>query len=84
VFCAFPAEIPFDTIRLRVRAETDRLPSAIRSLEPAHPPYPVVVGDELEQGEVQLRDLDAGTQRLTKVADLSRELLRAHGSHRHG
>jgi len=50
--------------------------------EGAH--FAVVVGDELEQGEVQLRDLDAGTQRLTKVADLSRELLRAHGSHRHG
>jgi nicotinate phosphoribosyltransferase len=45
-----------DTIRLRVRAETDRLPSAIRSLEPAHPPYPVVVGDELRQRQQRLAE----------------------------
>jgi len=50
--------------------------------EGAH--FAVVVGDELDQGEVQLRDLEAGTQRLTKVTDLARELQRAHGSHRHG
>ena len=46
--------------------------------------FAVVVGDELAAGEVQLRDLEAGTQRLTKVTDLARELQRAHGSHRHG
>ncbi len=46
--------------------------------------FAIVVGDELDAGEVQLRDLEAGTQRLTKVADLARELQRAHGSHRHG
>ena len=50
--------------------------------EGAH--FAIVVGDELVSGEVQLRDLEAGTQRLTKVTDLARELLRAHGSHRHG
>jgi histidyl-tRNA synthetase len=50
--------------------------------EGAH--FAVVVGDELDQGEVQLRDLEAGTQHLTKVTDLARELQRAHGSHRHG
>jgi histidyl-tRNA synthetase len=50
--------------------------------EGAH--FAVVVGDELEQGEVQLRDLEAGTQRLTKVTDLARELQRAQSSHRHG
>jgi histidyl-tRNA synthetase len=46
--------------------------------------FAVVIGDELDQGEVQLRDLEAGTQKLTKVTDLSRELQRAQGSHRHG
>ena len=46
--------------------------------------FAVVVGDELDQGEVQLRDLEAGTQHLTKVTDLARDLQRAHGSHRHG
>jgi histidyl-tRNA synthetase len=50
--------------------------------EGAH--FAIVVGDELTQGEVQLRDLEAGTQKLTKVTDLTRELQRAHGSHRHG
>ena len=50
--------------------------------EGAH--FAVVVGDELDGGEVQLRDLDAGTQRPVKLADLARELQRAHGSHRHG
>jgi hypothetical protein len=33
---------------------------------------------------VQLRDLEAGTQRVVNVADLVRELERAHASHRHG
>jgi histidyl-tRNA synthetase len=50
--------------------------------EGAH--FAVVIGDELDAGEVQLRDLEAGTQHLTKVTDLARELQRAHGSHRHG
>jgi histidyl-tRNA synthetase len=44
----------------------------------------VVVGDELDDGQVQLRDLEAGTQRLVNLADLVRELQRAHASHRHG
>lgn len=46
--------------------------------------FAVVVGDELEAGQVQLRDLEAGTQRLVNVADLARELQRAQASHRHG
>ena len=50
--------------------------------EGAH--FAIVVGDELEAGQVQLRDLEAGTQRLVNVTDLARELQRAHASHRHG
>jgi len=50
--------------------------------EGAH--FAVVVGDELAGGQVQLRDLQAGTQRLVNVADLARELERAQASHRHG
>lgn len=46
--------------------------------------FAIVVGDELTDGQVQLRDLEAGTQRPVNVADLSRELQRAHSSHRHG
>jgi histidyl-tRNA synthetase len=46
--------------------------------------FAIIVGDELVEGQVQLRDLEAGTQRLVNVADLVRELQRAHESHRHG
>ena len=46
--------------------------------------FAIVVGDELDEGQVQLRDLEAGTQRAVNVADLVRELQRAHASHRHG
>ena len=35
-------------------------------------------------GDVQLRDLEAGTQRPVPLADLVRELRRADASHRHG
>jgi histidyl-tRNA synthetase len=57
-----------------------QLESAAR--EGAH--FAIVVGDELEAGQVQLRDLEAGTQRPVNLADLARELQRAHSSHRHG
>jgi histidyl-tRNA synthetase len=50
--------------------------------EGAH--FAVIVGDELADGQVQLRDLEAGTQRVIGTADLARELARASGSHRHG
>ncbi len=46
--------------------------------------FAIIVGDEFESGQVQLKDLQAGTQRLVNVADLARELERAEGSHRHG
>jgi histidyl-tRNA synthetase len=50
--------------------------------EGAH--FAVIIGDELADGQVQLRDLQAGTQRVIQTADLARELARAGGSHRHG
>jgi histidyl-tRNA synthetase len=46
--------------------------------------FAIVVGDELAEGQVQLRDLEAGTQRPVNLSDLTRELERAHGSHKHG
>ena len=46
--------------------------------------FAVIIGDELNGGTVQLRDLEAGTQRAVAVADLARELERASKSHRHG
>jgi len=50
--------------------------------EGAH--FAVILGDELADGQVQLRDLEAGTQRVVQTGDLARELARADGSHRHG
>jgi histidyl-tRNA synthetase len=46
--------------------------------------FAVILGDELAGGHVQLRDLEAGTQRAVAVADLARELQRAAKTHRHG
>jgi histidyl-tRNA synthetase len=46
--------------------------------------FAIIVGDELADGEVQLRDLPAGTQKLVGVDDLAREVARAHAAHRHG
>ncbi|HEX5466801.1 MAG TPA: histidine--tRNA ligase [Candidatus Limnocylindrales bacterium] len=50
--------------------------------EGAH--FAVIVGDELASGQVQVRDLQAGTQHVANVADLARELSRAQASHHHG
>jgi histidyl-tRNA synthetase len=46
--------------------------------------FAVILGDELASGHVQLRDLEAGTQRQVDVANLARELERATKSHKHG
>ena len=46
--------------------------------------FAVIVGDELADGDVQLRDLPAGSQKVVPVGDLAREVGRAHTAHRHG
>jgi histidyl-tRNA synthetase len=46
--------------------------------------FAVIIGDELSGGRVQLRDLQAGTQRAVPVANLARELERASRTHHHG
>jgi histidyl-tRNA synthetase len=71
---------------LRVRADLARRKLG-RQLEAAgrdgaH--FAVILGDELADGHVQLRDLLAGTQRIVGVEDLARELARAEQHHRHG
>jgi histidyl-tRNA synthetase len=71
---------------LAVRAELNRrrlgkqLEAAAR--DGAH--FAVILGDELADGDVGLRDLPAGTQKIVPLADLAREIGRAHGAHRHG
>ena len=46
--------------------------------------FAVIVGDELADGQVQVKDLDAGTQKLVGIDDLAREIGRAHEAHHHG
>ncbi len=46
--------------------------------------FAVILGDELADGQVQVRDLQAGSQRLVALVDLGRELRRAALQHRHG
>ena len=46
--------------------------------------FAVILGDELADGQVQVRDLKAGTQRLVATADLATDLRRAAGRHQHG
>jgi histidyl-tRNA synthetase len=58
-----------------------------RQLEAAskdHAHFAVIIGDELAEGNVQLKDLEAGTQRVVPLVDLARELARAAKSHHHG
>jgi histidyl-tRNA synthetase len=49
-----------------------------------HAHFVVILGDELADGQVQVKDLQAGTQKAVAVGDLSRELSRMEKSHRHG
>ena len=46
--------------------------------------FAVILGDELAEGHVQVRDLLAGTQRQVAIEDLARELARAEQHHKHG
>ena len=74
------------TARLRVRADLGRRKLG-RQLEAAGKDgahFAVILGDELAEGQVQFRDLQAGTQRTVALDDLARELARAEASHRHG
>jgi histidyl-tRNA synthetase len=50
--------------------------------EGAH--FAVILGAEGGPGQVQLRDLKAGTQRVVGLSDLVRELKRAAETHQHG
>jgi len=45
--------------------------------------FAVIVGDELGSGEVQMRDLPAGTQKIVPLVELAREIARSQAAHRH-
>ncbi|MGD0249074.1 MAG: His/Gly/Thr/Pro-type tRNA ligase C-terminal domain-containing protein, partial [Candidatus Limnocylindrales bacterium] len=71
---------------LAVRAELAprKLGRQLETASKEHAHFAVIIGDELTEGNVQLKDLEAGTQRLVPLADLARELARAAKSHHHG
>src|SRR4029079_527914 len=71
---------------LRVRADLGRRKLG-RQLEGAGKDgahFAVIIGDELAHGQVQLRDLMAGSQHIVALTDLAKELERDAKSHRHG
>ncbi len=71
---------------IAARAELGKRKLA-RQLESAareHAHFVVIIGDELADGNVQLKDLEAGSQQLVALADLARKLASSARSHRHG
>ena len=71
-------------ISARAELGQRRLGKQLEAAAKEHAHFAIILGDELADGQVQLKDLDAGTQRLIGLADLPRELIRAQASHRHG
>jgi histidyl-tRNA synthetase len=71
---------------LSARAElaTRKLGKQLESAARAGAHFAVICGDELDDGNVQLKDLQAGTQHPVAVADLARDLDRAESQHHHG
>ena len=71
---------------LAVRAELTvrKLAKQLESAARDHAHFAIILGDELADGQVQLRDLEAGSQQLVPLADLARKLAAAAKSHRHG
>jgi histidyl-tRNA synthetase len=61
-----------------------RLARQLESAAREHAHFAVIIGDELSDGNVQLKDLDAGSQQLVALDDLARKLRQAERSHRHG
>jgi histidyl-tRNA synthetase len=71
---------------LAVRAELTprKLGRQLEAASRDHAHFAVIIGDELTDGHVQLKDLEAGTQRLVALEDLAKDLARAAKSHHHG
>jgi histidyl-tRNA synthetase len=71
-------------LSVRVELAPRKLSRQLETASKEHAHFAVIIGDELADGNVQLKDLEAGTQRLIPLADLARELARAAKSHHHG
>ncbi len=73
-----------DGVAARAELGQRKLGKQLEAAARDHAHFAVIVGDELASGEVQLKDLPAGTQKLVPVAELAREVARSHAAHRHG
>ncbi|MGH2512513.1 MAG: histidine--tRNA ligase [Candidatus Limnocylindrales bacterium] len=71
-------------IAARADLGTRRLARQLESAAREHAHFVVIIGDELADGNVQLKDLDAGSQQLVALDDLARKLASADRSHHHG
>jgi histidyl-tRNA synthetase len=71
-------------LAVRVELTPRKLGRQLESASREHAHFAVVIGDELADGNVQLKDLEAGTQRLVSLTELARDLARAAKSHHHG
>jgi histidyl-tRNA synthetase len=71
-------------IAARAELGQRKLGKQLEAADRDHAHFAIIVGDELAAGEVQLKDLPAGTQKSVGVDDLAREVARAHAAHRHG
>jgi histidyl-tRNA synthetase len=71
---------------LSVRAELGnrKLGRQLETASKEHAHFAVIIGDELADGHVQLKDLEAGTQHLVLLTELAKDLARAAKSHHHG
>ena len=73
-----------DGVAARAELGHRKLGKQLEAAAREHAHFAVIVGDELTNGEVQLKDLPAGTQKLVPVDELAREVARSHAAHRHG
>lgn len=71
-------------LSVRVELAPRKLGRQLESASREHAHFAVIIGDELADGNVQLKDLEAGTQRLVPLAELARDLARAAKTHHHG
>ena len=71
-------------IAARAELAPRKLAKQLESAAKDHAHFAVIIGDELADGNVQLKDLEAGSQQLVPVTDLARKLEAAERSHRHG
>ncbi len=81
---AVATELRAAGIRARAELGQRKLGKQLESASRDHAHFAVIVGDEYADGEVQLKDLAAGTQKAVASSDLAREIARAHAAHRHG